>query len=182
MTSGPRCSAWLLREPRLRHFGDALVAQIMKADAVEWLRRAPARCFRITPHATASFAGFIACTLRRCLHESSPCCSESLLIPGEVKVPVLARRENEVLRRTTAKSIRALAKPGEPGHGFIVQRNQSVSGFRLAALVRQRTREQVHISPARHQQFDLPARCVHRDHAAQYATSYSGLLAGVRNR
>ena len=52
----------------------------------------------------------------------------------KIEVGVLTRWEDEMFWRGTANRLRPLAESGKFGHGFIVQRYQTVPGFRLAAF------------------------------------------------
>lgn len=116
------------------HLGDALVPEIMKSESEERLRSVPARRFRVSASLDGCPRCLISSALRRGLHERPPRGTERLLVTLKIKLIVLARREYEMLWEASAHQFSPLSKPGERGHGVIVQGNQPMPGLCLAPL------------------------------------------------
>src|SRR5579871_197498 len=106
----------------------------MEPEAGERLHCAAARGFRIGSGLRCFFRCGIARALRCGLHQGAPRCTEGLLVVFKIEVCVLTRWEDEMFWRATANRLRPLAESGKCGHGFIVQRYQTVPSFGLAAF------------------------------------------------
>src|ERR1035441_2477897 len=106
----------------------------MEPEAGERLHCAAARGFRIGSGLRCFLRCCIARALRCGLHQAAPRCAESLLVVLEIEAAVLTRWEDEMFWRATTNYFDALSESCEPGHGFIIQRNETVPGFRLASF------------------------------------------------
>jgi hypothetical protein len=120
--------------PGFPHLRDALVSEIMEPKPRKRLGRTPARCLWVGPGFQRLFRGFVTGAFCGCLYETAPRRPERLLVTLEVKLAVLAGGEDKVFRRATSKKFGPFSKPYEPCHGFVIQRDRSVTRFGLASL------------------------------------------------